>query len=127
MLLKVILVAVAALGTASCAASEVRAAWVVGYWRMIADEDEGPTGGVIEFRANGDYIGYDKYCNPYPTAEYHDHSGNIYVTSEIPGKGPVSVIFHPNSDRSALTFTSARTHNNAIYERLPGNECRKQG
>lgn len=94
---------------------------------MTADEDNGPVGGVIEFRANGDYIHYDKYCNLFPTAKYHVHRENIYVTNEIPGKGPVSVIYHPDANRSTLTFTSARTHNNAVYERLNGDECRVQG
>lgn len=73
-----------------------------------------------------EYIGYDKNCNRYPAAQYHEHRGNIYVTSEIPDKGPVSVIFHPNSNRSALTFTSARTHKNAVMERLAGSKCRVQ-
>ena len=126
--LRIFLTIAIALGSVACSASNRSdSTWVVGYWHMTSDEDNGPIGGVVEFRANGEYIGYDKNCNLYPAAQYHGHRGNIYVTSEIPGKGPVSVIFHPNSNHSALTFTSARTHNNAVYERLAGNKCRVQG
>ena len=128
MLVRTVLAVAVALGSFACSASDRSdPTWVIGYWHMTSDEDNESIGGVIEFRANGQYIGYDKNCNLYPTAEYHGHRGNIYVTSEIPGKGPVSVIFHPNSNRSTLTFTSARTHNNAVYERLAGNKCRMQG
>jgi hypothetical protein len=128
MLLRNALAAAAILCSAACGAAESRpdTTWMTGYWHMTADEDNGPVGGVIEFRPDGTYIGYDRSCNPYPTAEFHVYRDNIYVISIIPGKGPVSVIFHPNSDRSTLTFTSARTHNNAVYERLPGDSCRVQ-
>jgi hypothetical protein len=129
MLLRTALVAAVALTSSACGAAEgpVDSTWMAGFWHMTADEDNGPVGGVIEFRTDGTYIGYDKSCNAYPTVEFHVYRDNIYVTSLIPGKGPVSVIFHPNSDRSTLTFTSLRTHNNAVYERLPGNGCRVQG
>lgn len=94
-----------------------------GFWHLTADEDNSPLGSVMEFRSDGTYIGYDRACKPLGMLGYHVHRGEIYVTSEIPGKGPIAVVFHPGPDRSKLTFTSSRTRNNAIYERVPGNKC----
>ena len=53
----------------------------------------------------------------------HWWSGDLYVTSEIPGKGPISIVFRPNADGSKLTFTSPRTRNNAVYARIPKIPC----
>ncbi len=100
--------------------------WMTGFWRMTADEDGGEVGGVIEFRADGTYVGYDPSCNAFPAIGFHVFNGDIYVTNMIQGKGPVSVIYHPNNDRTRLTFTSPRTKNNAIYERSASKKCTKQ-
>ncbi|HET7126623.1 MAG TPA: hypothetical protein VFI26_05970 [Lysobacter sp.] len=97
--------------------------WMIGFWHMTIDEDNGPLGGVIEFKPNGIYVGYDNACNSLGEIDYHVYRGNIYVTNTIPGKGPVSVIFHPSEDRTKLTFTSSRTRNNAVYERLSDDKC----
>jgi hypothetical protein len=115
--------AVTALMPSALSVAEERGTWMIGFWHMTADEDHGPTGEVIEFRADGTYVAYTEICATYPAAEFHVFKGDIYVTSEIPGKGPVSVIFHPDKERTRLTFTSARTHNNATYERLASTKC----
>ena len=125
-----ILAFVALVAATSCSAAEPPKeieAWMVGFWHMTADEDNGPLGGVLEFRPDGTYVGYDAACNSLGEIDYHVHRGDIYVTNTIPGKGPVSVIFHPSQDKAKLTFTSPRTRNNAIYERVPGNKCVGQG
>lgn len=97
--------------------------WMIGVWRMVADEDKGPLGETFELRANGTYVTLDRACSPRDTLEFHVHRGDIYVTNVIQGKGPVSIVFRPSQDRARLTYTSPRTARNAIYERLPGNKC----
>ena len=100
---------------------------VVGVWQMTEDEDGGPLGGVIEFRANSTYVGYAKDCSAYPALPYHIYKGDVFVTNEVPGKGPVSVLFRPSADGTRLTFTSPRTRNNAVYSRSTANRCVPRG
>lgn len=109
----------------SCSASNENPdnSWMLGFWKMTADEDGGPKGTFVEFRANGTYVSYDESCNKFPAIGFHIHDGDIYVTNLIPGKGPVSVIFHPNQERTKLVFTSPRTQNNAVYERATVSHC----
>jgi hypothetical protein len=57
---------------------------------------------------------------------YHIHNGNVYVTIEIPGKGPIAIVLHPTSNNSRLTFTSPRSRNNATYAKLKTNPCAKK-
>ena len=126
---KLVAVAFAVILTSSCnrvAEQSPSEAWATGFWRMTADEDNGPLGEVIEFTADGDYVWYGRECTAYPKIDAHVHNGDIYVTNTIPGKGPVAVIFHPNADHTQLTFTSPRTKNNATYERLTGTKCAMQ-
>src|SRR4249919_4090906 len=96
----------------SCSARDREApdaAGVSGFWQMTADEDHGPLGEVLEFRTGGIFVAYDKDCNSLGEFDYHAYRGDIYVTNVIPGKGPVSSIFHPREDQRTLTFTSPRT------------------
>jgi hypothetical protein len=120
---KIVAVISAMIAAASCAAVERDAFKATGFWHMTADEDNGPLGEVIEFRADGTYASYDRDCSVLAAVKFHVHDQDVYVTSTIPGKGPVAVIFHPSADGSRLSFTSPRTRNNAIYERIPGNKC----
>jgi hypothetical protein len=106
----------------SCSASPPLASDHIGFWRMVSDEDNGPLGDVFELRSDGNYIVYDPTCAAFPGLDYHIHKGNIYVTSVIPDKGPVAVIFHPESG-GKLSFTSPRTRNRAWYERIPAGKC----
>jgi len=118
-------VVAAAMMPFAVSATEHGDSWMVGFWHMTADEDHGPLGEVIEFRADRTYVAYTQTCTTFPLAEFHTFKGDIYVTSEIPGKGPVSVLFHPEQGRTRLTFTSVRTHNTATYERLQATKCVK--
>ena len=109
------------LGT-SCSAASPTASDHIGFWRMVADEDNGPLGDVFELRSDGNYVVYDATCSAFPGVSYHVYKTNIYVTSVIPDKGPVAVIFHPES-AGKLSFTSPRTRNRAWYERVPSGRC----
>jgi hypothetical protein len=123
---KLVVMVLVVILTSSCGRFEEPSqgsAWSAGFWRMTADEDNGPLGEVMEFTADGGYIWHGRDCVAYPQIDAHVHNGDIYVTSTIPGKGPVAVIFHPNADHTQLTFTSPRTKNDATYQRISGNKC----
>lgn len=96
--------------------------WFVGFWNMTADEDGTPSD-TMEFRADGSYVNYGYQCRQ-ATAKYHVIAGDIYVTHEVPGKGPIALVFRPSRDRTKLTYTSPRTRNNAVYERLSKSPCK---
>lgn len=96
--------------------------WFVGVWSMTEDEDGTPEE-TIEFRTGGIFVTYGSRCRP-ATATYREVAGDIYVTYEIPGKGPVVMVFRPSKDHLKLTYTSPRTRNNAVYERLAKNPCK---
>jgi hypothetical protein len=115
-------------GLPACAAEkEDVPSWLPGIWQMTADEDKGPLGELVEFTPDGRYFFYGKYCLSMEPIHFHIHKGNVYVTNTIPGKGPVSVIFHPVNGNSTLTFTSPRTFNNATYSKTKLKACEKQG
>lgn len=123
------LLAVGALGTLvphiAVATRSTVPDWFDGYWQMTADEDGGPLGEMMEFRKDGTYVWHAPNCRALAPLPFHMYGGDIYVTNMIPGKGPVSVIFHPSADHRRLSFTSPRTKNNAYYTRLTGNPCTK--
>src|SRR5262245_7216000 len=95
------LIAFAATFSSACiSAGANKDAWIVGFWHMTKDEDGGPTGSEVEFRADGNYVAYDKNCKTYPSTTYFLHNEDVFVVYVVPGKGPVSVIYHPNSAHS---------------------------
>jgi hypothetical protein len=99
-------------------------AWFVGQWILASDEDGGPPGQDLdEFLADGHYIIYGPKCTQSLVASYHVHDGDIYVTAEVPGKGPIAMIFRPSADQTSLTYTSPRTRHNAIYRRALPTIC----
>jgi hypothetical protein len=112
--------ATAFLGQTSCASEGPD--WLVGVWQKTHDEDQSPAD-TIRFRPDGNFINYGPNCqeklNP-----YFVHGGNVYLSIEIPGKGPVALVFKPSVDKKALTFTSPKTLNNAVYEQAPNPPCR---
>jgi hypothetical protein len=114
-----------AVSIASHAASK-DSAWMTGVWTATSDEDGTPAD-VFEFRSDGKYVNYGISCAVNAVMPFHTYAGDIYVTSEIPGKGPISIVFRPSQDHRKLTYTSPRTRNNAVYERLQSNPCGKQG
>lgn len=95
--------------------------WLYGYWYTIADEDHTPAD-WSEFLPDGTYVTFLPDCTRH-TAKYHFFEGDIYVTVEIAGKGPVALVFRPNETRTTLTFTSSRTHNNSVLERSKPPPC----
>jgi hypothetical protein len=103
--------------TGAVAINDQSVQWMVGFWRLTADEDGPPSGNFMEFRPNGTSLLHDRSCALFLTTKFHLFEGDIYQTYEVPGKGPVGEIFRPNSDHTHLTFTSIRTKNNAVYER----------
>ena len=107
------------------AASEKAPVWLFGTWKGIADEDGSPPD-ILSFTASGKYISYGYGCATHDEMDYHIHNGNIYVSIEIEGKGPIAIVFHPTLDKSKLTFTSPRSRNNATYGKLKTNPCAKK-
>jgi hypothetical protein len=99
-------------------------AWLVGVWQLTQDEDGSPAGSDLdEFRADGHYVIYGPGCKE-SFGNYHLYEGDAYVTFDVPGKGPVAMIFRPSPDHSKLTYTSPRTRHNAVYERVTAPPCR---
>jgi hypothetical protein len=97
--------------------------WLYGYWQLATDEDGGFKGmDVDEFRPDGTYSILGHNCNP-QLGRYHVFDGDIYVTFDVPGKGPIALIFRPSVTKKTLTYTSPRTRNNATFEKLPGSPC----
>ena len=107
-------------GTADAAENEE---WLFGTWTAIADEDGTPAD-VMAFGPNGKHTNYGIGCAVNAEMSYHTHNGDIYVTSEITGKGPVALVFRPSADKNTLVYTSPRTRNNATYARLEPNPCK---
>ena len=91
--------------------------WMIGFWRLTSDEDGPPSGNFMEFRPNGTSLLYDRSCAEFLTQKVHVFEGDIFLSAELPGKGPIGVILRPNSDHTHLTYTSLRTKHNAVYER----------
>jgi hypothetical protein len=115
-----------ALSSARIASAAPDMPWVVGFWTATFDEDGTPAD-IMEFRADGKYIKYGVNCAVRNEATFHIHSGDVYVTVQVQRKGPVALVFRPSQDRQKLTYTSPRTGNNAIYERLDSkNACARR-
>jgi hypothetical protein len=113
-------VLVAFLLTFSAAANAVSPAWLPGLWFKTLDEDGSP-GDFIEFLPNGTAKLFG-YCmkfqaGQFDLVEWHEFSGDIYMTIEVERKGPIALVFRPSADRTALTFTSPRQRMNATYEK----------
>jgi len=107
----------------SAAAASESPVWLIGQWTLAEDEDGGPPGmDLDEFFEDGRYIIYGPNCRE-SVATWHMFRGDIYVTLDVRGKGPIALIFHPNAEHTALTFTSPRTRNNAIYRRATTSVC----
>ena len=106
----------------SCAASEQVPAWLVGTWTPTFDEDGTPAD-VASFTADGKYYNYGIGCSVFGEMRFHIHNGDIYITSEVPGKGPIAQVFRPSENGRKLTYTSPRTRNNAVMEKLDSNPC----
>ena len=97
--------------------------WLYGYWELATDEDGGVKGmDVDEFRPDGTYSILGPNCKP-QLGHYHVFDGNIFVAFDVPGKGPIAMIFRPSPTKKTLTYTSPRTRNNATFEKLPGSPC----
>jgi hypothetical protein len=87
--------------------------WLIGTWTPISDEDGTPPD-FADFTADGKYINYGYDCSVRTEMSLHIYKGDIYVTGEIPGKGPIAVVFRPDPQGEHLTYTSPRTRNNAV-------------
>ena len=92
--------------------------WAVGFWRLTKDEDHGGISDVFEFRADGRWVNYTPSCDN-SRGVFFVHHDDLIAMIEVPNKGPIALVFRPNSDHTKLTFTAPRTRNNAIYETVP--------
>lgn len=115
-----------ALVSAAAGAHTDDTTWITGVWTATSDEDGTPAD-VFEFTSTGKYVNYGFNCSVASTMTYHVFSGDIYVTAEVRGKGPIAIVFRPSPDHRKLTFTSPRSRHNAVYERLAVNPCLKPG
>jgi hypothetical protein len=110
------------IGQGSVLAGEKVPSWLVGTWTVTFDEDGTPPD-FSDFTADGRYINHGFDCSVRTEMPIHFYNGDIYVTGEIPDKGPIALVFRPSPDKKHLTYTSPRTRNNATLERLPGPKC----
>lgn len=114
----------AAAASDSAASPSASPAWLIGQWTLAEDEDGGRPGmDLDEFFEDGRYIIYGPNCRESPAGAWHAFRGDIYVTLDLPGKGPIAMIFRPNAEHTALTYTSPRTRNNAVYRRATTTVC----
>jgi len=97
-------------------------AWLLGTWQKTQDEDNSPDD-VMKFNSDGTWIAYGPGCQE-KLFQYFLHEGNVFLVIPIE-KGPVSLVFRPSLDKKQLTFTSPRTMNNAIYEKVDKPFCGK--
>lgn len=116
---------VAALLPTLVGAAAAQPAWLVGSWTAVYDEDGSPAD-IMEFSADGRFINYGVKCNLVDEHRFHTFNDEVYVTIEIPRKGPIALVFRPSADKKQLTYTSPRTRRNAVYERLKSNPCLKK-
>jgi hypothetical protein len=123
---KIQMIAFAGALAVAAAAGAKEPASLIGVWTATSDEDGTPAD-VFEIKPGGTYVNYGIGCRVNAEMPYHLFRGDLYVTSEIAGKGPVAIVFRPSKDGSQLTYTSPRTRNNALYEKLPSNPCEPKG
>jgi hypothetical protein len=120
-LILVVTVAVFLSWAPAAAPIDAKSQWLSGYWFTTADEDHTPPD-WSEFRPDGTYVSTSPSCSRM-LGRYHLFAGDIYVTIEIPSKGPVALVFRPSDDKTKLTFTSFRTHHNAVLEKVGRPPC----
>lgn len=113
---------ISAVAVTSTAAQPQPSHSLVGSWTAVSDEDGTPAD-YFQITEDGKYINYGFNCTVRSEAPTHIWGGDLYVTHEIPAKGPISIVFRPNFDASTLTFTSPRTRNNAVYARIVSIPC----
>lgn len=114
---------IALLGLATTTSAQAEP-WLVGTWQKTQDEDNSPDD-VLKFNDDGTWVAYGPECQE-KLYEYFMHKGDVFLFIPIQ-KGPVSLVFHPSPDKKRLTFTSPRTMNNAIYEKVENPLCGKNG
>lgn len=114
------ILAIASQSSIAAAAERLEPTWLFGAWKVTHDEDNTPPD-IMAFKS-GVYVSYGVDCAFRYEWPMHIHGGDVFVKVEWP-KGPISIVFRPNADKTKLTFTSPRTRNNAIYEKLPSNPC----
>ena len=102
------------------ATAETSNSWLVGIWQKTIDEDNSPDD-VIKFNPDGTWVGYGPKCEE-KLYKYFVHEGDVFFLIPIP-KGPVSLVFRPNEQKTKLVFTSPRTMNNASYEKVKKPLC----
>lgn len=100
--------------------------WPYGFWVGVLDEDTLPLD-FFEIRSDGIVVFWGFCRDGRATGglahPFHIYSGDIYVTSEIPGKGPIAQVLRPNNSKTKLTYTSPRTRNNQYYEYRVKSPC----
>jgi hypothetical protein len=100
-------------------------AWLYGYWYAIADEDNtnNTDADWNELRADGTYVNISPDCRRV-YGKFHIFEGDVYITYEIPKKGPIAMIFRPSKSKVQLTYTSPRTRNNATMSKVEHTSCK---
>jgi len=90
--------------------------WLIGTWTPVSDEDGTPPD-FADFTADWKYINHGFDCSVRSELPFHIRDGDIYVTIEVPEKGPIAIVFRPRNNGQQLTYTSPRTRNNAVLQK----------
>jgi len=109
------------ISSGTLAASE-RPTWLLGVWQLTQDEDGFAGTDLNEFRADGHFVIYGPNCRE-NLGTYHLYGDDAYISFDVPGKGPIAMVYRPSADHSKLTYTSPRTRHNAVYERASTPPC----
>ena len=121
-----LIIGLAVLSTGTHADTVAPTRWPYGFWVGVLDEDNGPLD-FFEIRPD-DTIVFWGFCRDGRASggeatRFHWHAGDIYVTSEIPGKGPIALVFRLNKAKKQITYTSPSTRNNQFYEYRAKSPC----
>ena len=96
--------------------------WFVGLWQNTYDEDHSSLPDTFEFHPDGTWTLYASNCNQV-SGVFHTPGNDLFIVMEVPGKGPIALVFRSNSSHTKFTYTSPRTRNNATYERVSKAPC----
>ena len=94
--------------------------WLIGTWELKFDPDKMPKD-WLEFRPDGTFVSTQLNCNK-SSGRYHLHEGDIYFAIEPDGKFLANGM-RPNPEKNKLLYTSPRSRNTSIYEKVQGTGC----
>jgi hypothetical protein len=94
--------------------------WLIGTWELKLDPDNMPTD-WLEFRPDGTFVGTQLNCNK-ASGRYHLYEGDIFFAIEPNGKFLANGM-RPNLEKNKLLYTSPRSRNTSVYEKVQHIGC----